>query len=330
MWRDLITFASGMKYASLMRNAGLLMALGVALFVGCKREKEQNGPSLTVAGEPGVLQGDLTLQAPADTLLRLKLIAQKGSGKDDADLKDYSFSIKRGSLTSTIYANRPAPNGQSFTIDTIVVIEESSPVTLTLTFTVTDKNGKSASRSFTITVRGTGGPVTIVDTFYNQSYTNQNDNKGTHLRYQVGTGTFTLQNRTQANSNAAEILFVYWYSSGLNKHSVISPGILDRSGYQGSDPYWTNPSRQTTNFREVPSNVTSANFASLGYQQIIDAYNNGTPIDNEFTDNADQRAECTAGRILAFKQGNIYGLIRVDSVTSNAAGARLSVKIARP
>ena len=34
-------FALGMKYASVMRNVGLLMALSAALFVGCKKEKSK-------------------------------------------------------------------------------------------------------------------------------------------------------------------------------------------------------------------------------------------------------------------------------------------------
>jgi len=36
--------------------------------------------------------GDLTLEPNTDTTLRFKLIAQKGSGKDDADLKGYSLN----------------------------------------------------------------------------------------------------------------------------------------------------------------------------------------------------------------------------------------------
>jgi hypothetical protein len=35
-----------------------------------------------------VVTGDLTLEPLMDTTLHFKLIAQKGSGKDDADLKD--------------------------------------------------------------------------------------------------------------------------------------------------------------------------------------------------------------------------------------------------
>jgi len=306
------------------------MALSVALFVGCKKEKEQNGPSLTVAGEPGVVTGDLTLAPLTDTTLRFKLIAQKGSGKDDADLKDYSFTVTIGGVNVPVYANRPAPNGQSFTIDTVVVVTPGANGEVRqYTFTVNDKNGKSASRTFKITFRSTsgdpGGPTTRVDSLYNGSYTNQSDNKGTHLRYQVGSGTLTLQNRTQANGNPSEILFVYWYSSSSQRHSIISPAILRNDIYNNTPPEWDNPSTLTTNFRQAPSSV---NFATAGYADIINAYNAGT-FTEEFTGNADQRAECTTGRVLAFKQGNIYGLIRVESVTSGG-GATLSVKVARP
>jgi len=306
------------------------MALSVALFVGCKKEKEQNGPSLTPAGESGVVTGDLTLEPLIETPVRFKLIAQKGSGKDDADLKDYSFTIKTGVGNTPIYTNRPAPNGQSFTIDTTLPVTGLvSGEVREYIFTVTDKNGKSDSRTFTITFRSTsgdpGGPTTRVDSLYNQSYTNQSDNKGTHLHYQVGSGTLTLQNRTQANGNPSEILFVYWF--GGVRHSVISPAILRDNNYNNTPPEWDNPSTLTTNFREAPSSV---NFATAGYADIISAYNNGASINNEFDNNADQRARCTTGRILAFKQGNIYGLIRVDEATDGVSGARLSVKIARP
>jgi hypothetical protein len=320
------------------------MALSVALFVGCKKEKEQNGPSLTPAGESGVVTGDLTLEPLVETTLRFKLIAQKGSGKDDADLKDYSFTVRTGAGDNPVYTNRPAPNGQSFTIDTTFPVQGLvSGEVRRYIFTVTDKNGKSDSKTFTITFRSTsgdpGGPTTRVDSLYNGNYTNQADTNGTHLRYQVSSGTLTPQNRTQANGNADEILFVYFYSTTFNTHTVISPAILRNSNLYPGKPGWNNSSTKTTIFREAPSSVTSANFASISYQGIIDAYNNGTSITNEVPNNGDERARCdrngAAGRILAFKQvrgqnDTIYGLIRVESVTSGGPGATLSVKVARP
>jgi hypothetical protein len=322
-WEFLLTFVPDMRYASLVRNAGLLMALSVALFVGCKKEKEQNGPSLTVAADSGVVTGDLTLP-PGTYDLRFRLIAQKGSGKDDADLKEYTIT----GTNNIVNVRYPAPNKQSFPIDTTMRITGANNESYTITFTVTDKNDKSASRKFTISFRDTGvTPMKYVDTLLNQLYTNQSDTNGTHLRYQVGSGTLTLQNRTEANRNPGEILFVYWYSRNLQRHSVISPAILKEPIYDGYSPEWDNPSTQATYFKDATNIV---NFATAGHADIISAYNNGAPINNEFTNNADQRAVCTTGRILAFKQGNVYGLIRVESVTSGGPGATLSVKVARP
>ena len=325
-WEFLLTFVPDMRYASLVRNAGLLMALSAALFVGCKKEKEQNGPSLTVAADPGVVTGDLTLP-PGTYPLRFKLIAQKGSGKDDADLKEYTIT----GTNNIVNVRRPAPNGQNFTIDTTMEITGANNQSYTITFTVTDKNDKSASRKFMITFQdttGSGGgnnpPPRYVDSLLNASYTNQSDNKGTHLRYEVVSGRLTPQNRTQANNNPSEILFVYWF--GGVRHSVISPAILRNDIYNGTDPEWDNPSTQATYFREAPSSV---NFATAGHADIISAYNNGTDV-NDFTNNGNERARCTTGRVLAFKQGNIYGLIRVDQATDGTPGARLSVKVARP
>jgi len=314
------------------------MALSVALFVGCKKEKEQKGPSLTPAGEPDVVTGDLTLEPLVETTLRFKLIAQKGDGKDDADLKDYSFTIRTAVGDNPVYTNRPAPNGRSFTIDeTLSVTGLVSGEVRRYTFTVTDKNGKSASRTFTITFRSTsgdpGGPTTRVDSLYNGSYTNQQDVKGTYLRYDPSSSPiFALQTRSQAEGNPSKILFVYYHSSTNTQrpHSVISPAIMGTSVYSTVPSlYWPNVPTDSTYFK-IPNFPSGVDFASANYQQIKNAFDNGTNISEEYSGNRTQRAECTTGRVLAFKQGNIYGLIRVESVTSGGPGATLSVKVARP
>ncbi|MCX7606836.1 MAG: hypothetical protein N2170_06200 [Bacteroidia bacterium] len=315
-----------MQYRAALVRTGLLTALTFATFVACKKEKEQNGPSIIIPNETGIVAGDQTVP-PGSYSFRFKLLFQKGSGKDDADLKDFSFSFNAGAGNQNVFTNRSASNGTSFTFDTTLTnITGTNGQVFTYTFTIRDKNDKTATKSFRITFQDTtSNPSPTIDSYLNQSYTNQADGKGTHLRYQAGSGTFSLQDRSAANGNPSSILFVYFYSSTTARHSIISPAILRDAIYDGTPVEWDNPSTQTTNFRST----TGVNFDGVTYSGIAAAFNNGTDV-NDFTGNGNQRAECTNGRILAFRQGTIYGLVRVESVTQNAAGATLSVKVARP
>jgi hypothetical protein len=265
-----------MKYASLMRNAGLLMALSVALFVGCKKEKDQKGPSLAVVNEPGVVTGDLTLEPLIETPVRFKLIAQKGSGKDDADLKDYSFTIKTGVGNTPIYTNRPAPNGQSFTIDTTLPVTGLvSGESREYIFTVTDKNGKSVSKSFKITFQSSpdNPPSGQIDSWPSKEYSNGGDGKGTYLIYDYNSGSFTLTDRSGAqNNNPDQILFLYYYrDQNPTYHSVIAPDVLSNDGYNGTSIEWDRSWSTATSLKLPPSGV---NFDNVTYDGIRDAFEN--------------------------------------------------------
>jgi hypothetical protein len=324
-----------MKYASLMRNAGLLMALSVALFVGCKKEKEQNGPSLTVAGEPGVVTGDLTLEPLIDTTLRFKLIAQKGSGKDDADLKDYSFTIKTGVGNTPIYTNRPVPNGQSFTIDTVVNARGLNGEVREYTFTVTDKNGKSISKSFKITFQSSSGnqPSGQIDSRSSGDYTNGSDGKGTYLIYDHISGSFSLTGWTGAQNNPDQILFVYYYrEQNPTYHSVIAPDVLSNDGYNGTPIEWDRSWSTATSLRLPPSGV---NFDNVTYDGIRDAFENGQSVDDNIGQfNVGKRIKLNGRTLIAFKQTragkDIYGLIKIEGLDDTNKKATLSVKVRRP
>jgi hypothetical protein len=321
-----------MKYASLMRNAGLLMALSVALFVGCKKEKEQNGPSLTVAGESGVVTGDLTLEPLTNTTLHFKLIAQKGSGKDDADLKDYSFTITTGVGNTPIYTNRPVPNGQSFTIDTVVNARGLNGEVRQYTFTVTDKNGKSASKSFKITFQeSNNNPPGEIDVVRDLGFSNGGDGKGNYLDYTIG--SFTSEGRNSAENNPDQILFVYYYrDQNPTYHSVIAPDVLSNSGYDGSSIEWDRSWSTTTSLKLPPSGV---NFDNVTYDGIKDAFENGQTVDDNIgTFNVGKRIKLDGRTLIAFKQTragkDIYGLIKIEGLDNTNKRATLSVKVRRP
>ena len=324
-----------MKYASLMRNAGLLMALSVALFVGCKKEKEQNGPSLTVAGESGVVTGDLTLEPLVETTLRFKLIAQKGSGKDDADLKDYSFTIKTGVGNTPIYTNRPALNGQSFTIDTTLPVTGLvSGEVREYTFTVTDKNGKSASKSFKITFRSSpdNPPSGQIDPLPSREYSNR-DGKGTYLIYDHNSGSFNLTDRAGAQNSPDQILFLYFYrDQNPTYHSVIAPDVLSNDGYNGSSIEWDRSWSTTTSLKLPPSGV---NFDNVTYDGIKNAFDDGQEVDDNIGNfNRGKRIKLEGRTLIAFKQTragkDIYGLIKIEGLDDANKKATLSVKVRRP
>jgi hypothetical protein len=324
-----------MKYASLMRNAGLLMALSVALFVGCKKEKDQKGPSLAVVNEPGVVTGDLTLEPLIETPVRFKLIAQKGSGKDDADLKDYSFTIKTGVGNTPIYTNRPAPNGQSFTIDTTLPVTGLvSGESREYIFTVTDKNGKSVSKSFKITFRSSpdNPPSSQIDPLPSREYSNR-DGKGTYLIYDHTNGSFNPTDRTGAGSNPDQILFLYYYRDQDPKyHSVIAPDVLGNDGYNGSSIEWDGSWSTTTSLKLPPSGV---NFDNVTYDGIRDAFEQGQTIDDNIgTFNVGKRIKLEGRTLIAFKQTrggrDIYGLIKIEGLDNTNKKATLSVKVRRP
>jgi len=318
-----------------MRNAGLLMALSAALFVGCKKEKEQNGPSLTVAAEPGVVTGDLTLEPLIDTTLRFKLIAQKGSGKDDADLKDYSFTYTIGGTNFTVYANRPAPNGRSFTIDeTLSVMGLVSGEVRRYTFTVTDKNGKSQSKSFKITFQSSPNnpPSGQIDPLLSREYSNRDD-KGTYLIYDHTNGSFNLTGRTGAENNPDQILFLYYYRDRDPKyHSVIAPDVLSNDGYNGSSIEWDRSWRTATLLRLPPSGV---NFDNVTYEGIKEAFDRGQEVNDNIGDfNVGKRIKLDGRTLIAFKQTragkDIYGLIKIEGLNDANKSATLSVKVRRP
>jgi hypothetical protein len=308
------------------------MALSVALFVGCKKEKDQKGPSLAVVNEPGVVQGDLILAPNTDTTLRFKLIAQKGDGKDDADLKDYSFTVDIGGVKYPVYTNRPAPNGRSFTIDTTVRVREDREYT----FTVTDKNGKSASKSFKITFRSSpDNPPSNqnqIDPLSSREYSNR-DGKGTYLIYDHNSGSFNLTDRAGAQNSPDQILFLYFYrDQNPTYHSVIAPDVLSNNQYNGTPIEWDRSWSTETSLRVPPSGV---NFDNVTYDGIRDAFENGQRVDDNIGPfNVEKRIKLENRTLIAFKQTragkDIYGLIKIERLDNDNKRANLLVKVRRP
>jgi hypothetical protein len=235
-----------------------------------------------------------------------------------------------------IYTNRPVPNGQSFTIDTVVNARGLNGEVREYTFTVTDKNGKSASKSFKITFQSSpdNPPSGQIDPLPSREYSNR-DGKGTYLIYDHNSGSFNLTDRAGAQNSPDQILFLYFYrDQNPTYHSVIAPDVLSNSGYDGTPIEWDRSWSTTTSLKLPPSGV---NFDNVTYDGIRDAFENGQTVDDNIgTFNVGKRIKLEGRTLIAFKQTragkDIYGLIKIEGLdnTNNNQKATLSVKVRRP
>lgn len=307
------------KVAAAVLSVGL-----VASLTACKKEKEQNGPSvaLEVLHDGTRHTSDFTLPLGTYQLV-VRADFKKGTGKDDADLKSYNISYSGGYSLPSKGGN--APQGAAFTFTDTIEVEALSSNTLTITVSVTDKNEKSASKSIKITFQNPSSPPSdiVSDNF---TVTNQSDNKGTYVTY-TSSDLLEARNRSGAETNPDRVLFVYYFSSVSGKHSVISPAILRNSIYDGTDVEWDDPTTKIAEWREISDGFDTVS-TKAGLQNL---YDGGTTINNEFPNNGNERAELTVGRLLAFKwdNGTRYGVIKVISVDNTAKSARIAIKVSK-
>ena len=202
------------------------------------------------------------------------------------------------------------------------------------TFTVTDKNGKSASKSFKITFQRSpdNPPSGQIDSYPEREYSNR-DGKGTYLIYDQNSGSFNLTDRTGAQNNPDQILFLYYYRDQDPKyHSVIAPDVLRDNNYGPTPLYWDRSWSTATFLRLPPSGV---NFDNVTYDGIRDAFENGQRVDDNIGPfNVEKRIKLENRTLIAFKQTragkDIYGLIKIERLDNDNKRGNLLVKVRRP
>ncbi|MCS7298002.1 MAG: hypothetical protein RMK19_03245 [Bacteroidia bacterium] len=235
-----------MRSANKPRFGGLVIALAcVATFVACKREKEQNGPQILVPSEQGIVTGDET-KAPGSYTLRFKLIFQKGSGKDDAELKDFSFSFNSGAGNVPIITNRPAPGRESFTFDTSFSINGADGQTYTYTFSVRDKNEKTASKSFRITFRQQQS------TPQGRVFEGQNlQLNSTSCFLVVGSASIEVKPLSELGTPGNVLAAFIYRTQAPRTYTLVTPDSLGKGNYQLAPINWTASSKPTTVFYSI-------------------------------------------------------------------------------
>ncbi|MCX8112033.1 MAG: hypothetical protein N3E49_02370 [Bacteroidia bacterium] len=328
-----------MRRITRLTTVGLTAALAAAIFIACKREKEQNGPSILIPNEPDVIAGDKTVP-PGSTTLKFKFIFQKGSGKDDADLKDFSFTFNQGGGNVPAFSNRSAPNGTSFTWDTTFSINGTAGAVYTYTVSVRDKNDKTASRSIRITFQqpSSGQP----GAYFTATITL--DTVDRPFIYFTG-NSITAQSLSGLSEARGVIASLVVRRVNINQYSVVTPDSLGKGNYTFPYLNWTASPKPRTTFYAITPNEYDGVTDSTSAAQLIA----GLPEANKtkFSGNADgarallsgtpDNSTTTSGphEFLAFDQqfpansptSRIRGVIKRTSVSG--ASVSLEVKAIR-
>ncbi|MCS6896120.1 MAG: hypothetical protein NZZ60_08270 [Bacteroidia bacterium] len=325
-----------MRSIGKLTSIGLLSVLTLATFVACKKEKEQNGPEIIVGSGTNVRLNDTMIIGNIRPII-IELSIKKGSGKDDGDLKSYTVVVKKdGSTTNDGYSGN-APNGSAFTLRDTFDFSPQVPTTYEITITVTDKNDKSASKTFKIIYRN---PSQAPGAYYMGTITVDTVSVPFIYFENFSVGAKGLNDINDPKNVIAAFLVRRITANDTNRYSLVTPDSLGKGSYAAlSYVYWTASSKPRTVFYSLTENEYNMATDSVSIHQVVISATSKT----KFIENGDGARALIGGtqgasttgphNYLAFQQeypaGNpsskIWGVIKVNSVSGRTAS--LQVKL---
>lgn len=286
---------------SLQFKTGLiLMALFAVLFVGCNKEEEKLlDPTISFEGGAGLISADATVDSAST--IRIKVIAQKG--KDGAKLKQFKVTKAVTGATQTITdSTLSSASDETFNY----TLQDIANVAATYTFTITDKDGKTATKSIKITL--TTGPVITKPTVSNWNFT-------TTLCF--FNGSAVIDSATAAGSPSTA--YFRYYNSGATGTTLISAANLATAAYNGTAVYsaWATA---TAEFRTL--SITATEFDALKDQDkanLVTTFNNGTKVTADANNPAGTRANNLAtGNLLGIQCGGKTYIVKVTATSQTS------------
>lgn len=134
----------------------MLLLAGVVFTTSCSKDEEEDpGPSLNLKGGSEYVSDDVTISAGETIKVGVMASSSSVSG---TNLSRFKMTSTFGSSTTDVVDT--TFNEDTFTQDLDLTFSEGSIGTNVLKFEVWDKDGKSASREFTVTVEDTPVEVT--------------------------------------------------------------------------------------------------------------------------------------------------------------------------
>ncbi|WP_156140427.1 hypothetical protein [Sporocytophaga myxococcoides] len=293
-----------------------MMALAaVALLSSCSNEDDPKpAPSLDFVAGTGYTTGDVTL-APGSTL-KVKWVANKG----DKDMDKFQVTINNAYLVdyapdgagSNPYSLKGS-NQNTYQGEISTVVSSNVGNVETYTFTVTDKNGNSTSKSIKVTI----GTVQTgaIDTW--TAVILGNENHATLGSFYDAEGN-VVYTQAAAKTNASAVDFVFYHGQA-NGASMAAPSNTDASAVFTGLTSWA--TRNATKFKSTSLTQTEFN-AVTGANVLGEAATGATDT---------QVTNLSVGKVFAFTTvGGKSGLAYVSQLSGSftASGTiTITVKI---
>lgn len=260
----------------------LLVVVGMAFsFTSCEEDGDPVPPTLTFAGGD-YTDADATVEPGATVMF--SWTAQSGDAKLD------KFTIKLGNawvVDSDNYEWNGEEDPANWDNDTYVgsasFAAGADGDEHVFTFTVTDKDGETAEKVITITVEGSGNPIST----YTAKLMGAQSNATYGSFLDAETGTVYLLADARANASAVD---VFYYFGSSNEASFAALDDTDANEFSIiSDAAWT--TRNSTKF--VTTSVTAADFTAM-------------------TDDSGFTFDASASSVTQLAAGDVVGFVTVD------------------
>jgi hypothetical protein len=294
-----------MKQRILTLSLVFLFAV-TAVFTGCKKDSSTDPaattptPTLTLNSDPGFTATSATV-APG-TPFKFGFVAVPVSGSKIVEYK-VTYAYDGGAAVNIVDSAN-----QSFTslARQYTRTTRTAAGTETYSVTVTDKNGQTATSSFTLTVQAT--PATA-----SQSGTLGAVSNAAGSFFDATNGVVYTETVAGGKSNLVD--FAYFSSSSTSTGIGAISDAAVASAYSHTTTWTTKNATKITK----SANYTASNFAAVTDAQIAALATPTTTVVNSIA----------AGDVLEFQTvNNKKGLIKIGSITPGASGSvMISVKV---
>jgi hypothetical protein len=287
-----------------IKLSSVLFAVLATIFVGCKKDDDNPtalNPTISFVNEGA---GYYTADAEVDSgaIVKVKIIAQKGP--EGAKLKHFKLVKKVTGANETVVDSTLSSASDAtfnYTFSGSIV---TSPTTLE--FTITDKDGKSATKSIKFTIKA--GPTITKPNVKTLNFTS------TLVFFN---GSNVIDSAT-ASTNPSTAYFRY-YNSQATGTTLISAAQLATAGYQ-STPIYTPWATATAEFRNLT--ITDNQFQEAKNQdksQLTTWFNAGTKTVADPNNPAGTRANnLTTGQFLGINAGGVIWIAKVTATSQTS------------